>query len=230
MTGRSPNVFYEVGYAHALNKRVVLLTQNADDIPFDLKHYPHIVYGGKITQLKSELERRIRWCIDNPTRTLPTVDLEFEFSVNGISIYEGCEVQIPFEEETNLGVVSRYGDLGSVSTGAWLFSIRLGIHNLSSKIAEASRYRLALVVPASFGLMNYDSDEVVTLADERKMIRLRPQTTLFPDDWGVFGLMFRTEMEDRLRRFALFDFALRLFLELGPKEIPFRVSFVPNGE
>src|SRR4051794_14017841 len=48
MTGRNPNVFYETGYAHALNKRVILLTQEAEDIPFDLKHYPHIIYGGKI--------------------------------------------------------------------------------------------------------------------------------------------------------------------------------------
>ncbi|MCW5852783.1 MAG: hypothetical protein KIT87_22115 [Anaerolineae bacterium] len=47
MTGRNPNVFYETGYAHALNKRVILLTQKADDIPFDLKDYPHIVYEGK---------------------------------------------------------------------------------------------------------------------------------------------------------------------------------------
>src|ERR1700726_3375113 len=49
MTGRNPNVFYETGYAHALNKKVILLTQAADDIPFDLKHYPHIVYSGKIS-------------------------------------------------------------------------------------------------------------------------------------------------------------------------------------
>src|ERR1044071_6676009 len=66
MTGRNPNVFYETGYAHALNKTVILLTQNADDIPFDLKHYPHIVYGGKISSLKSQIEARIRWSIENP--------------------------------------------------------------------------------------------------------------------------------------------------------------------
>src|SRR6266849_4602149 len=41
MTGRNPNVFYEVGYAHALGKPVLLLTQATDDIPFDLKHRPH---------------------------------------------------------------------------------------------------------------------------------------------------------------------------------------------
>ena len=40
MTGRNPNVFYEVGYAHALGKTTILLTKDAADIPFDLKHYP----------------------------------------------------------------------------------------------------------------------------------------------------------------------------------------------
>lgn len=34
MTNRNPNVFYEVGYAHALGKTTILLTKNSDDIPF----------------------------------------------------------------------------------------------------------------------------------------------------------------------------------------------------
>jgi len=45
MTGRNANVFYEVGYAHALGKSTILLTQHNDDIPFDLKHFPHVVYN-----------------------------------------------------------------------------------------------------------------------------------------------------------------------------------------
>jgi nucleoside 2-deoxyribosyltransferase len=44
MTSRNPNVFYEVGYAHAKRKTCILLTSNAADIPFDLKHQRHIVY------------------------------------------------------------------------------------------------------------------------------------------------------------------------------------------
>ena len=68
MTGRNPNVFYEVGYAHAKNKLCVLLTENAQDIPFDLKHHRHIVYNSiddvrsKILQdllkIKSEIAKR----------------------------------------------------------------------------------------------------------------------------------------------------------------------------
>lgn len=63
MTGRNPNVFYEVGYAHALGKLVVLLTQDVNDIPFDFKHRQHIVYGGEIDLLRSELAVKLQWAI-----------------------------------------------------------------------------------------------------------------------------------------------------------------------
>jgi hypothetical protein len=44
MSGQNPNVFYEVGYAHAKERLCILMTQSAGDIPFDLKHHRHIVY------------------------------------------------------------------------------------------------------------------------------------------------------------------------------------------
>ena len=44
ITGRNPNVFYELGIAHTLGKKVILLTQNVEDIPFDLRHLRHIIY------------------------------------------------------------------------------------------------------------------------------------------------------------------------------------------
>jgi hypothetical protein len=55
MSGRNPNVFYEVGYAHAKGKRCILLTSSADDIPFDLRHHRHIIYNDSITSLKENL-------------------------------------------------------------------------------------------------------------------------------------------------------------------------------
>jgi hypothetical protein len=60
MTGRNPNVYYEVGYAHALGKDVVLLTQRIDDSPFDLRGFKHIVYEGRITVLKEMLAQRLQ--------------------------------------------------------------------------------------------------------------------------------------------------------------------------
>ncbi len=45
LTGRNPNVFYELGLAHALDKPVVLVSSNEDDVPFDLKHIRVIYYN-----------------------------------------------------------------------------------------------------------------------------------------------------------------------------------------
>jgi hypothetical protein len=44
LTSRNPNVFYELGLAHALNKPVVLVSSNEPDVPFDLKHIRVIYY------------------------------------------------------------------------------------------------------------------------------------------------------------------------------------------
>jgi hypothetical protein len=46
LTGRNPNVFYELGLAHALDKPVVLVCSRANehDVPFDLQHIRVIYY------------------------------------------------------------------------------------------------------------------------------------------------------------------------------------------
>jgi hypothetical protein len=44
LTTRNPNVFYELGLAHALEKPVVLVSGNEMDVPFDLKHIRVIYY------------------------------------------------------------------------------------------------------------------------------------------------------------------------------------------
>ena len=44
LTTRNPNVFYELGLAHALQKPVVLVSSNEADVPFDLHHIRVIYY------------------------------------------------------------------------------------------------------------------------------------------------------------------------------------------
>lgn len=61
-TNRNPNVFYELGIAHTLGKKIILLTQNVDDIPFDLQAYRHVVYettmsGG--SKLRDDIKKYI---------------------------------------------------------------------------------------------------------------------------------------------------------------------------
>ena len=62
-SGRNPNVFYEAGIAHTLGKHVVPITQNADDIPFDLRHHRYASYlnnnEGRIV-LYEDLKKRFQ--------------------------------------------------------------------------------------------------------------------------------------------------------------------------
>ena len=44
LSTRNPNVFYELGLAHALNKPVVLVSSNEADVPFDLQHIRVVYY------------------------------------------------------------------------------------------------------------------------------------------------------------------------------------------
>jgi hypothetical protein len=43
-TEKNPNVFYEIGMAHTVGKKVVLITRSDEDIPADIKHYDYIPY------------------------------------------------------------------------------------------------------------------------------------------------------------------------------------------
>lgn len=48
LTNKNPNVYYELGIAHALEKDVILITQNIDNVPFDLRHYRCLIYEDSI--------------------------------------------------------------------------------------------------------------------------------------------------------------------------------------
>lgn len=44
MSERNPNVFYELGLAHAIGKPAILIARKQDDIPFDFRHIRVILY------------------------------------------------------------------------------------------------------------------------------------------------------------------------------------------
>jgi 8-oxo-dGTP pyrophosphatase MutT (NUDIX family) len=59
MSGRNPNVFYELGLAHAIGKPAILLSSAKKDIPFDLQHVRTIVYDTKAAGWESTLRSSI---------------------------------------------------------------------------------------------------------------------------------------------------------------------------
>lgn len=210
MSGRNPNVFYETGYAHALNKRVILLTQDAEDIPFDLKHYPHIIYGGRISYLKSQLEARIRWCIENPKESLSSVDLNLQVSVAG-KLLEGSPEIDTFIDKT----FSEY----EIKT-------KIDIHNVTNKVVDPSSYNIALIIPSGFKIGG-DISSVSELPDGKRICNLHPNQNIFPDGWHSFEVTLYVK-PDNLPDIPI-DLGLRLFTELGTTNHHFKLRLYEAG-
>lgn len=70
LTTKNANVFYELGLAHALEKPVILVSSNQEDVPFDLRHIRVILYdrddpfwGAKLVDKVAD---NIRSAIDDP--------------------------------------------------------------------------------------------------------------------------------------------------------------------
>jgi hypothetical protein len=201
MTGKRANVFYETGYAHALRKKhVVLLTQDANDIPFDLKDYPHIVYPS-ITSLKTQLETKIRWCVANPEKQLATVDTLLEAWVKGEKLRDTAMTT-------------------SVVASGSRFALSIDVHNPANVPHE--KFSVGLITPNS--IVSIGHHETSSLPEDRTVHLSHSLTLLHPDCWVPFRFELATNNN------AKFDATFCLYTALGKKEFPLVVSVKPDPQ
>lgn len=173
LTGQNPNVFYEVGYAHALGKRTILLTQRSEDIPFDLKHYNHIIYGGRIAEMKKELETRVRWMIANPREAAPRSD-GLQFYVHGEPIEPGSTVLWNWHAGTMWGLID--------------------VYNVGSTVIAPKEFRLGLVPSAAISSFELTG---VQLPSGKILYHLpRIEEEIFPDGWASISFSFEAAFTD----------------------------------
>tara|TARA_R110001592_G_scaffold79194_1_gene237198 strand:+ start:611 stop:1669 length:1059 start_codon:yes stop_codon:yes gene_type:complete len=63
VTGRNPNVMYEMGIVHTIGKPCILLTQEIDSIPFDFSHLRHHDYKDNVEgfrEMGDKLKRLVK--------------------------------------------------------------------------------------------------------------------------------------------------------------------------
>ncbi len=71
LTGLQPNVFYELGYANGLGKRVIITARQDTELPFDVKDMPTIRWSGQ-RQLRDNLRKRIIAVVKPASAIAPT--------------------------------------------------------------------------------------------------------------------------------------------------------------
>ena len=119
-----------------LSEAVHSVTQRAEDIPLDLKHYPHIVYGSSIVKLKEELKQRVRWHIENPEKKTPGTLEDIEFLMYGTSIARGAVVHCNTKKSIQTMPIAQ----------VWDFTVDL--HNQTDRIIDHDAFDFGLIFNA----------------------------------------------------------------------------------
>ncbi len=217
MTGRNPNVFYEVGYAHALNKRVILVTTNADDIPFDLKNYPHIPYKGSITTLKEELFKRVTWAIENPIQVEQYLSQNLECHVNGVNLSSKAPIIVNVAiGEAEIKELKFEVDFHS-STRRFIQHVKFQAGIIASK--PTSRIT-ALQDTGTWEFRSYplpETDQTLfILYDDFDILPGSWSKTIFTSRCSYGGKGWRVDKK--------YEFTIRIFMDSGPIDFPFTVK------
>lgn len=75
LTGKNPNVFYELGLAHAARKPVVFVAGNIEDVPFDVRHLRVVTFDvrepGWSDRLRRDITAYLKSARAEPERTIP---------------------------------------------------------------------------------------------------------------------------------------------------------------
>ena len=74
LSGKNPNVFYELGLAHALAKPAILVTESIDDVPFDLRALRVLEYNKNQPRwgelLQEKITTSIREVLESPIQAV----------------------------------------------------------------------------------------------------------------------------------------------------------------
>ena len=206
MTGRNANVFYEVGYAHALGKHVILITKSADDIPFDLKHHAHIVYGNSLATLRQDLEKRVSWHIENPSKESPNLLENLELMINNQLYLPGKILEVEFPK-------SQYPHV----------HLDFIFHNSVSKRISQLSITPTLLFDQTLAISNDKGYDVMLLPEERCYLQRKEPLLLDP------GGRVANTIDFFIRRESTTDTAFRLLLQIltegAPIDFPFEFSF-----
>lgn len=203
LTGKNPNVFYEVGYAHALGKSAILLTQNVDDIPFDFKHFPHIIYQNKITFLKEELAKRVKWSIESPNDKV-----EEKLAV---------EIYVGKQNLSKPSIIKARTDAFSIS---WDCDLPLTIFNNSTITFKSGDFKIGVITSSNLSSYSGRGLNFIQLPDGSKLIMLPDFDTIFPSLYSSYNLFLSYSDVNEFE-----PVTVRVFSSTGTRDYDINIQF-----
>ena len=217
LAGGSVNVFYEVGYAHAIGKRTILLADSSEQIPFDLAQYPTVLHERKLETLLQALPQKVEWAISQPEAPLFDIANQIAVFQNGKRFSDGDFVAFSHEVQISDEI------LLSGKPFAATPSLNFDFQNVSRRTIKAKSIQVGLEIPTSMApeglgtrLAHVSEDRTILLAQESiDLLPLAWQRVQFPisksdeiegegplcelrivSDSGVRSIQFRLTVSD----------------------------------
>ena len=142
LTKVNPNVFYELGLAHALKKPVILITQSRDEVPFDLKSYRLLEYSRDFVKIQEASEELLKYAEGFLNGTMSFGSPVTDFLPDAPSqskIIEQFSYNDPKEDERGFldhlfDLVNGYNGIARIAEGT-----TEGLHILTGAIGDSSR-------------------------------------------------------------------------------------------
>lgn len=205
MSTKNPNVFYEVGYAHALNKNVILLTQSENDIPFDFKHFPHIIYGDKISYLKENLTKKLIHFVASGSAVDSSAIELIDIYVSNKNIREKPKIRI---KENSRGIWS---------TMQSKFTFQMSLNNTSDLLFSDSCY-ISLLVPKEIINMK-DEASFIDIPGDNYIYKVGHLPTIYPKSWEKQEITIMTkELDDTFHGVREYSSKIMVNTSLGMYE------------
>lgn len=182
MSNKNPNVFYEVGYSHALNKNVILLTQKAEDIPFDFKHFPHIIYENKITNLRNQLSKRLNYFINQTSPITKNTIESLELFIAGININKKPTIVLHEQSHDFLYKKSE-------------FSFEIIYNNKGKSVFDNYNY-VSLKIPRELSA-DVNKYSIINIPGDYVLYKFDKIPNVFPESWSKQNITIETkELDD----------------------------------
>lgn len=215
MSEKNPNVFFEAGYAEALGKKIIFITNDIKDIPFDLKHHKHIEYKSA-SSLKKEIKTILNWIMNNENSANIPEFSKLHLFCRGKEINQFKKLKINVEYNHNRGLL----DLDSL-----LISLKIDINNFSDKIIN-SDFRIAIETKSFKHKEIKDDCFIVDLPGKKYINFSQNFKKIYPKNWisCFFDLVCTTHGANDFADILKEDeFKIYIYNELGMLEYPCKI-------
>ncbi len=185
ITEINANVYYELGIAHALNKKVIMITQKTKNLPFDINTYRVLTYSTQAWEIENILKDLVD--IIKGSNKLefrnPVID-NIEKKNNHITIYNSNPVIANNVEMKN---EEPYGFLDNI------IEIEQGVKEITKSvlyITDKMKYMTNQIVEISDNINRINNNQPNAFLIKKQAQKAAEEIKSFSDEFQTFNMLY----------------------------------------